>query len=271
MPKGLPSKGIFGWDSDNETWVKVKVDSNGQIQITSTQLTTIDGYHDVPSADATTNAQMRDVVGNKSDAAQTTVGTTRSTIAYIKGILNQLASATYGLSALNTDLDAILVDTGTDIPADFARVTCQMDFWSDIVEEIQIGAGDESGVIAMGDVVVADIPSGVTITRVVAMFICRSIENTNASANAVDVSTGHIEVKESSAGTYTTAIDIPDNAFGVAASTREMGTVLIGDNDIASEVDANGTYTFELDDIGTDQDYLNFNDCQFGLRVYYII
>jgi len=48
----------------------------------------IDGYHDVPTADATTNAVIRDVVGNKADAAVTTVAATKSLTAYSKGILN---------------------------------------------------------------------------------------------------------------------------------------------------------------------------------------
>ena len=52
----------------------------------------IDGLHDVPSADSTDNAQMRDVLGNKSDAAQTTVGTTRSVLAYVKGLLNRIGA-----------------------------------------------------------------------------------------------------------------------------------------------------------------------------------
>lgn len=51
----------------------------------------IDGYHDVPSKDSTDDAQIRDVVGKKEDDAQTAVGTTRSIIAYIKGLLNQVA------------------------------------------------------------------------------------------------------------------------------------------------------------------------------------
>lgn len=47
--------------------------------------------HLVPAADSTANVKTRDVAGNKGDAAQTTVGTTRSIMAYIKGVLNQLA------------------------------------------------------------------------------------------------------------------------------------------------------------------------------------
>jgi len=56
----------------------------------------IDGYHDVPTADAATNTTMRDVVGNKTDAAVGTGTTTKTLMAYTKGILE---------------------DTGTTLPA----------------------------------------------------------------------------------------------------------------------------------------------------------
>jgi len=32
MPKGLPEFGASGWDSTNETWVKIKVSSTGILQ-----------------------------------------------------------------------------------------------------------------------------------------------------------------------------------------------------------------------------------------------
>lgn len=48
----------------------------------------------VPTADATTNTNMRDVVGIKTDAAVQTVGTTKSIVAYVKGVLNYLLVAT---------------------------------------------------------------------------------------------------------------------------------------------------------------------------------
>lgn len=51
----------------------------------------VDGLHDVPTADATSNAQMRDVVGNKEDAGVTAVGTTKSAVAYLKGLIQELA------------------------------------------------------------------------------------------------------------------------------------------------------------------------------------
>ena len=222
----------------------------------------------IPAAPAT-EAKQDTIIGYIDTEIATIAGYLDTEIAAIKAVTDVIPDAG-ALTTIDTNVDDIETDT-SDMQPRIPRITCHMDFWSDIKEEIQIGAGDEGGVIAMGDVVVADIPAGATITRVIAMFLCRAIENTNASGNAVDVATGHIEVKETAAGAYQTAINIPDNAFGVAASTREMGTVMIGDNDISGEVDANDTYTFELDDIGTDQDFLNLNDCQWGLRVYFTV
>lgn len=61
----------------------------------------------VPTADATTNASSRDVIGNKTDAAVTTVGTTKTIMAHVKGCLSVLVNATYGLSAIKTLIDTL--------------------------------------------------------------------------------------------------------------------------------------------------------------------
>ena len=46
----------------------------GQVNLTS-EVSVIDGYHDVPSADSSDNNQMRDVIGNKSDVTNGGPGT----------------------------------------------------------------------------------------------------------------------------------------------------------------------------------------------------
>lgn len=58
----------------------------------SPALTAIRAENDVPVADAVTNLKDRDVIGNKTDAAQTTVGTTRSLMGYLKGVLSLIVS-----------------------------------------------------------------------------------------------------------------------------------------------------------------------------------
>jgi len=50
----------------------------------------VDGYFDVPTADAVTDATIRDVVGRKTDAAVNAVATTKSQMAYLKGIVNEI-------------------------------------------------------------------------------------------------------------------------------------------------------------------------------------
>jgi hypothetical protein len=53
------------------------------------KIDTIDGYHDVPTADTSTNAVMRDVIGNKDDAAAAgAVSTAESIVAYTKQAIN---------------------------------------------------------------------------------------------------------------------------------------------------------------------------------------
>jgi len=71
----------------------------------------IEGYQIVPSADATANAVMRDVVGNKSDAAQTTVETTRSIIGYVKGLLGCFGVPA-GNSQANTKMNEVIGNKG---------------------------------------------------------------------------------------------------------------------------------------------------------------
>lgn len=251
-----------------------KVDG-GQEGAIITAIGIIDAFHDVPAQDAVANAQMRDVIGNKTD---TVAGT--SIVSYIQiadaNIDTILARVTAAVATeakqdiIDTNVDDIETDT-SDMQPRIPRITCFMDFWSDLQEEAQLGAGDEAGVIALPDVVVADLPAGITITRSIAMYLFRALENTNAAANAVDVATGHIEVRDDGPGVWTTAINFPDNSFGVAGETREMGTVVLGDNDVSGEVDGNDTYEFQFDDIGVDVDFLNMNDLQTGLRIYFTV
>lgn len=60
----------------------------GYVKQLVTELAVVDEFHDVPAADATANAQMNEVIGNKTDAAATaTVSTTESLMAYLKQLV----------------------------------------------------------------------------------------------------------------------------------------------------------------------------------------
>jgi hypothetical protein len=77
----------------------------------------------VQTADATTNIEERDVVGNKTDAAAAgAVSATESLMAYSKQNV--------------TNTEAILVDTATTIPATIATVDANVDTLLDSAEKI---------------------------------------------------------------------------------------------------------------------------------------
>lgn len=222
----------------------------------------------LPAADLTTNVWFAQIIGNKSDTANTTINTTSSLMRYLKGVLTELQSATYGLSHLNTQADAVEGRLTSGRAGYLDRLQGHQmtrTFWSDVDDVIDISA--TAADVNLPDVVVPAITG--TIVSVRAIVKIRMIENTSASgANAINVAQ-NIRIKKST-GTWgvddIAAINLVDNQWAVAASTREGGDVQIGDNDIQSEVDAfNATYNLRFEDADVDYDYLRLNDVQVGL------
>jgi len=152
-----------------------------------------------------------------------------------------------------------------------------MDFWSDPQEEIAVPAVAAT-LVFTPTVTVADLPDDATIVRAIAMIKFRMVENTHDGANALDGATNPdtsqvIQVKETTAGAYTDAINFVDNQFTLDNLTRESGDVLIGSIDIsgAGFVDDNGNYTFQWKMRKCDADFINFNDVQVGIRIWYSV
>jgi len=148
-----------------------------------------------------------------------------------------------------------------------ARELSSFDFWSNSLDVIDLpaAAADKN----LPDVVVAGIPSGATVLRVVAMLKVRAIENTSATgANAIQGAQA-IRVKKST-GSWpgSAAIDLADNLWTVALSTRDPGDVPIGDNHIKSLVTGDGTYNLRFEDALVDYAVLRLNDVLVGLRFF---
>lgn len=144
------------------------------------------------------------------------------------------------------------------------------DFWSDVDNVIDLPHA-ANGDTDLPNIVVAGLPSGITLSRVVLLLKVRAIENTNAGGpNAVN-GAQTIKVKESSEAWVDAipAIDMVDNMWEVAASTREAGDVVIGDNDIKATVDGNGTYDVRWIDALVDLETLRLNDVQVGFRMFW--
>lgn len=69
----------------------------------------------LPAADTTANTTFAEVIGNKGDAAVTTVGTTKSIMAYAKGILNRMPTS--GTVATASDISTAVNGIPLAVPA----------------------------------------------------------------------------------------------------------------------------------------------------------
>ena len=142
-------------------------------------------------------------------------------------------------------------------------------FWSegDDVIDLPAVAAD----VDLPDVVVSGLPSGLTITKVEALLKVRVLENTNAGGPNAIQGAQAIRIKKST-GTWgiddIVAINLPDNLWTLAASTREAGDVLIG-GDLKSEVDGDGTYNLRFENALVDLASLRLNDVLVGLRFFF--
>ncbi len=150
-----------------------------------------------------------------------------------------------------------------------------MDFWSDPQEEVQVPA-TAATLVLTPTVTVADLPADATIVRAIAMFKFRMVENTYVDVNALDGGTVGdtsqvIQVKETAAGAYVDAINFGDNQFTLASETREGGDILVGSINIVAQVNGNGNYTFQWKMRKAAFDFINFNDCAVGLKIWYSV
>lgn len=153
------------------------------------------------------------------------------------------------------------------------KVLLSMDFWSAPVEEISVD-GDAGTLAAIATTVVSEVPG--TFVRAIGMFKFRAVENTYAGVNKLDGATVAatsqvIQIDDAATTGYVDCITFVDDMFTLAASTREGGDVIIGSIDVAARVDGNDTYTWRWLLSKADQDDINFNDVQFGIRVWYSI
>ena len=167
---------------------------------------------------------------------------------------------------VQNDISQVVVSSGKQL--------LSMDFWGEPIEEVQIDAAGVS--VSLPGVTIDGIPAGATILRAIAMLKFRMVENTNAAANKLNggtvASTSQvIQVRDDTPGTWGDAINFTDDQFGLAAEIREGGDVCIGSIDISSVVVGNDGYEFQWLLGKADLDFINFNDVQVGIRVWYSV
>jgi len=201
----------------------------------------------VPGADAAVNRTPADVIGNKADTALQAATAVDSLMRYIKGLL--------------------LGDS---------RKLYTLDCWSAGLEEVQL---DAAGVtVALPDITLADLPAGATVVKAIVMFKFRMIENIYAGVNKLNGATVAttsqvIQIRSDAPLAYVDAILFVDDFFTLGDAAREGGDVIVGTADVAGAagVDENDTYNLRWLLGRADQDFINFNDCQVGLRIWYSV
>jgi len=143
------------------------------------------------------------------------------------------------------------------------------DFWSDSVEEKVVTAAQVTA--AVGAPVTVDLPDGATVVRAIVMMKFRMVENINAAENYLDCAAAQpIQVDDSANHGWVDAIDFVDEQFKMAATTREGGDILIGDNNVVARVSGNETYDFQWKLAKAHLANIQFNDIQMGIRIWYV-
>ncbi len=188
--------------------------------------------------------------------------TTDALITTVDGVADAIKAKTDNLPTDPADQSLLLAEIQNSVTF--------LDFWSDHDDSVTLPA--VAADTALPNVVVAGLPAGVSLVSVEVRLKVRVIENTaGGGANAIDGAQA-IRVKKST-GSWgaddVAAIDLADNLWTVAASTRESGDVLIGDNDVKGEVDGNATYNFRFENALVDLASLVLNDVMVGLRIYF--
>ena len=177
-------------------------------------------------------------------------------------LLNRLGSPAG--ASISVDIAALATSQG--------RQLFPMDFWSDVGEQVTVTGAQSTLTTGLNNVVVADLPAGATIVRAVAMMKFRMVENTYAGVNKLDAAAALPMQLDDVANTgMLTCIDFADDLFTLADSAREGGDVIIGDIDVSARVDGNDTYDFQWLNAKADQNNINFNDVQMGIRIWYSV
>jgi len=105
--------------------------------------------------------------------------------------------------------------------------------------------------LAFPDIVIAGLPSGITIARADLVLVIGGLFDTSAAENQIAAAAKTLRVKLSTGAWGTddiVALTFVQNSLQVDADAYRGGTVLFGATDIKSVITANGTYNFSSEE-----------------------
>jgi len=162
-------------------------------------------------------------------ALATVDGNVDTSLAGIATLLTRLSATRAGyLDAINRDRPSMV--------------------WSGFKANIPVPA--VAADLAFPDVVVAGLPTGITLKRVDVVLIVSRLFDTSTAENQLDAASKALRVKVSG-GSWGTddivAITFALNSLECKASDYNAGAVIFGNTDVKAKVTANGTYNFRSD------------------------
>jgi len=173
---------------------------------------------------------------------------------------------------IDTEVDAI--KTQTDKIA--GKMLFRMVKWSEGKVQVQIDAAGAT--TNLPTITIAKLPATATVVEAHLMFKFRMIENKYAGVNNLNGATVALtsqvfQIQDDGGGAWADGINLVDNFFTLADAAREGGDVIIGTLNVgvANVVDGNDIYNVRLFLGKADQDFINFDDCQVGLDIWYSV
>jgi len=178
-----------------------------------------------------------------------------------------------------TDIKNVISDmqvSFSQVQNTLAHKSSFIDSWSAPANKITIS--DVAADLAFPDIVVAALPSSLTIKKVVLVLSVRALADISAADNYIDGADKTLRIKKSS-GAWgvddVVGITFPNQGLYCKASAKEAGPVIIGDTDLSALVNANGSYnvasrqTVSGDALVAFGASLELYDIQVGLRIFW--
>jgi hypothetical protein len=164
----------------------------------------------------------------------------------------------------------------TEVQNTLARKVSFFDNWSPPTNKITIS--NVAADLTFPDIVVAALPSSLTIKKVVLVLSVRALADISAADNYINGAAKTLRIKKSS-GAWgvddVIGITFPNQGLYCKASAKEAGPVIIGDADLSALVNANGSYnvasrqTVSGDALVAFGASLELYDIQVGLRIFW--
>jgi hypothetical protein len=184
----------------------------------------------------------------------------------ITNVQNDVTNIKNDVTEVKSDVTNIKNDV-TSILSSIGKQPSSIDLWSPYLPSMSLETVPDTMVLP--SITIAGLPAGVTIARAIMMLKFRKLGDSSGSDNMVN-GAQNIQASGDGGTTWVTGIALGGDEFFCVGSAVETGDVMMGTDDIKSQVPANGeVMQFQWTDALVMELSLDFYDIQVGLRIWY--